>query len=88
MGPLERGKQAGRAGRGGLCERLAKRGYRKTATDGLFKHDTQDISFTLAVGDFGITAEKTKSSFIRMCLLGRRAWRGIPSRPRGTVGTQ
>ena len=48
-------KQAGKIAHDDLVEHLAKHGYvRAGYTDGLFKHKTRDISFTLVVDDFGI----------------------------------
>ena len=47
-------KQAGKIAHDDLCERLAAHGYHKTNTDGLFRHESRDISFTLVVDKFGI----------------------------------
>ena len=48
-------KQGGKIAHDDLVEHLKKHGYvRSGTTDGLFKHITRDISFTLVVDDFGI----------------------------------
>ena len=47
-------KQAGRIAYNQLETHLAKYGYRPTTTQGLWKHDTRNISFILTVDDFGI----------------------------------
>jgi Reverse transcriptase (RNA-dependent DNA polymerase). len=47
-------KQAGRIAYDQLQTHLAKYGYRPTTTQGLWKHDTRNISFILVVDDFGI----------------------------------
>ena len=48
-------KQGGKIANDDLVEHLKKHGYvRAGTTDGLFKHVTRDISFTLMVDDFGI----------------------------------
>ena len=48
-------KQGGKIAHDDLVEHLQKHGYvRAGYTDGLFKHTTRDISFTLVVDDFGI----------------------------------
>ena len=48
-------KQSGRIAHDDLVEHLAKHNYVKTEhTEGLFRHKTREISFTLVVDDFGI----------------------------------
>ena len=48
-------KQAGKIAHDNLVQHLHKHGYVKAGhTNGLFKHITRDISFTLVVDDFGI----------------------------------
>ena len=48
-------KQAGCIAHDDLVEHLAKHDYVKTEhKEGLFRHKTRDISFTLVVDDFGI----------------------------------
>ena len=48
-------KQSGRIAHDDLVEHLAKHDYVKTKhTEGLFRHKTREISFTLVVDDFGI----------------------------------
>jgi len=48
-------KQSGRIAHDDLVAHLAKHDYVKTKhTEGLFRHKTRDISFTLVVDDFGI----------------------------------
>jgi Reverse transcriptase (RNA-dependent DNA polymerase). len=47
-------KQAGRIAYDQLVTHLAKYGYRPTTTQGLWKHDTRNISFILVVDDFGL----------------------------------
>ena len=48
-------KQSGNIVPNDLVKNLLKFGYKKTSwTEGLFLHETQDISFTLVVDDFGI----------------------------------
>jgi Reverse transcriptase (RNA-dependent DNA polymerase). len=47
-------KQAGHIAYDQLETHLAKYGYRPTTTQGLWKHETRNISFILVVDDFGI----------------------------------
>lgn len=48
-------KQAGKIAHNDLVEHLAQHGYVRASTmDGLFKHKTRNISFTLIVDNFGI----------------------------------
>ena len=48
-------KQSGKIAHDDLVEHLQKYGYERMArTEGLFKHKTRDITFTLVVDDFGI----------------------------------
>jgi hypothetical protein len=48
-------KQSGKIAHDDLVEHLAKHGYEKLPfTEGLFKHKTKDIAFTLVVDDFAI----------------------------------
>jgi hypothetical protein len=48
-------KQSGKIAHDDLVAHLAKSGYKKAKyTQGLFFHETRDISFTLVVDDFGI----------------------------------
>ena len=48
-------KQSGKIAHDNLVAHLQKIGYHKAPhTEGLFLHKTQDISFSLAVSDFGI----------------------------------
>ena len=48
-------KQSGKIAHDDLVEHLAKYGYKKLPfTEGLFKHETRDIAFSLVVDDFAI----------------------------------
>ena len=47
-------KQSGKIAHDDLVEHLAKMGYKKGKTDGLFVHETNDIAFTLVVDDFAV----------------------------------
>ena len=47
-------KQSGKIAHDDLVEHLKKEGYTKTTTEGLFKHCTRDITFTLVVDNFAI----------------------------------
>ena len=48
-------KEAGKIAHDDIVAHLAAHGYHKAPrTDGLFQHETRDISFTLVVDDFGI----------------------------------
>ena len=52
-------KQGGKIAHDDLVDHLRKHGYvRSGSTDGLFKHITRKISFTLVVDDFGIKYER------------------------------
>ena len=47
-------KQSGKIAHDDLVDHLKTAGYHKTATEGLFKHETRNIAFTLVVDDFAI----------------------------------
>ena len=47
-------KHSGKIAHDDLVEHLKKDGYSKTTTEGLFKHQTRNIAFTLVVDDFAI----------------------------------
>ena len=47
-------KQSGRIAHDDLVDHLAKFGYKKARTEGLFVHETRDIAFTLVVDDFAV----------------------------------
>lgn len=56
-------KQGGKIAHDDLVEHLKKYGYvRSGTTNGLFKHITRQISFTLVVDDFGIKYEKKEDN--------------------------
>lgn len=52
-------KQSGKIAHDDLVAHLGKHGCIKAGqTDGLFKHETRDVSFTLVVDDFGVKHTK------------------------------
>ena len=54
-------KQSGKIAHDDLVAHLEQHGYiRAGQTDGLFTHQSRDISFTLVVGDFGIKYTNTE----------------------------
>lgn len=55
-------KQSGRIAHDDLEEHLAKKGYHKTRTEGLFKHETRDLAFTLVVNNFAIKYTKKEDA--------------------------
>ena len=62
-------KQSGKIAHDDLVEHLKKDGYIKTTTEGLFKHQTRNIAFTLVTDDFAIKyTDSTDADHLIQCI--------------------